>query len=111
MLSLAAVGDGTYLYRWNIVNDENSADGLQWSAEEVVVPTPLSANGIIEAVISETWPNNKEQKLVNEYNAAVLGISNGEEAERAKEAYTSFLRERAELKARVEADCKEYNIE
>lgn len=110
MLSLAAVGDGTYLYRWDIVYDETLADGLQWSAEEVVVPTPLSTNGIIEAVISETWPSNKEQKFVNEYNAAVLGISNGEDAERAKEAYTSFLRERAELKAQVERDCGMLNI-
>jgi hypothetical protein len=110
LLSLAAVGDGTYLYRWDIVYDETSADGLQWSAEEVVVPTPLSANGIIEAVISETWPSNREQKLVNEYNAAVLGISNGEEAERAKEAYSTFLRERAELKAQVERDCEMLNI-
>ena len=110
LLNLAAVGDGTYLYRWDIVYDETSADGLQWSAEAVVVSTPLSANGLIEAVISETWPSNREQKLVNEYNAAALGTSNGEVAERAKEAYTSFLRERAELKAQVERDCEMLNI-
>lgn len=106
------VGDGSYFYRWNIVENKVSEElaGMRWSADEVVVSPPITSNTILESVIGAMWPTNYEQKLVNEYNAAMLGISNGEEAERAKEAYASFLRERAELKAQVERDCEMLNI-
>lgn len=110
---LEPVGDGSYFYRWNIVENKVSEElaGMRWSADEVVVSPPITANTILESVIGAMWPTNYEQKLINEYNAAILGISDGEVADRSREAYVTFLSERAELKARVEADCKEYNIE
>lgn len=118
---LVKVDRDSYRYRWDIHVEEGIldystddeviiVDDAKWVANEVELSAPLSANKIIEAVITKTWSNSQEQKLVNEYNAAMLGISNGEEAERAKEAYSTFLRERAELKARIEVDCKVLNI-
>lgn len=113
MSVLEPVGDGTMLYRWDIVEHEvtDELSGMRWSANEVAVSPPITANTILESVIGAMWPTNYEQKLINEYNAAILGISDGEVADRSREAYITFLSERAELKARVEADCKEYNIE
>lgn len=115
---LEAVGNGSYRYRYNIeevipeVTDDN-ADGAirsQWKCQEVTVWLPLSSNGITEAVISDKWENNYEQKLVNEYNAVQLGVITGEEAEERVAAYKAFLTARAALKAQVDADCEELGI-
>lgn len=118
---LVKIDEDSYRYRWDIHTEERILDystdaetivvnDVQWVANEVELLAPLSANKIIEAAITKTWSNSQEQKLVNEYNAAMLGISNGEEAERAKDAYSAFLRERAELKAQVERDCEMLKI-
>lgn len=115
---LEAVGNGSYRYRYNIeeeipeVTDENASETSrsQWKCQEVTVWLPLSSNGITEAVISDKWENNYEQKLVNEYNAVQLGIITGEEAEERVAAYKAFLTARAALKAQVDADCEELGI-
>lgn len=115
---LEAVGNGSYRYRYNIeevipevteenINEEHTS---QWECQEVTVWLPLSSNGITEAVISDKWENNYEQKLVNEYNAVQLGIITGEEAEERVAAYKAFLTARAALKAQVDADCEELGI-
>ena len=75
---------------------------------------PVSSNKITEAVLCHLWPNNYEQKLVNEYNAANLGLYGAKTSEeaRAKIAkYTDFLTERAAVKAQIDADCAELGIE
>lgn len=115
---LEAVGNGSYRYRYNIeeeipeVTDENASETSRslWKCQEVTVWLPLSSNGITEAVISDKWENNYEQKLVNEYNAVQLGIITGEEAEERVAAYKAFLTARAALKAQVDADCEELGI-
>lgn len=115
---LEAVGNGSYRYRYNIeevipeVTDEKASETnrSQWKCQEVTVWLPLSSNGITEAVISDKWENNDEQKLVNEYNAVQLGIITGEEAEERVAAYKAFLTARAALKAQVDADCEELGI-
>lgn len=115
---LEAVGNGSYRYRYNIeevipevteenINEEHTS---HWKCQEVTVWLPLSSNGITEAVISDKWENNYEQKLVNEYNAVQLGIITGEEAEERVAAYKAFLTARAALKAQVDADCEELGI-
>ena len=84
-------GNGSYVYRFNIQKVENPSpaetDGVtaqaeapvkeQWKCEEVTVWSPLSSNKITERVITEKWDNNQEQKLVNEFNAANLGMYDG----------------------------------
>ncbi|WP_373190537.1 MULTISPECIES: hypothetical protein [Bacteroides] len=118
---LEAVGNGSYVYRFNIeelvpvLTEENAEEkkASQWKCEEVTVWSPLSSNKITEAVITEKWDNNQEQKLVNEYNAANLGLLGAKTSEEAKariEAYKAYLTERASLKAQVDNDCLELGI-
>ena len=125
---LEAVGNGSYVYRFNIqkvekpatvepselASDDEAPVQEQWKCEEVTVWAPLSSNKITETVITEKWDNNREQKLVNEFNAANRGMIGGaksSEGAKAKiEAYKAYLSERATLKAQVDADCLEYGI-
>ena len=118
---LEAVGNGSYLYRYNITEEQTEAteqteqaeqteQQTQWSCEEVTVWAPLSANKITEKVLTEKWDNNYEQKLVNEYNAAVMGMLSEDVAQKKKDAYMTFLQERTILKNQIDNDCKEMGI-
>ena len=121
---LEAVGNGSFRYRYNIREEEKPVQASensetaqeaqaqpQWVCEEVTVWAPLSANKITEKVLTERWGGNYEQKLLNEYNAANLGmIPDKEETEKRRQAYTDFLRRRAELKKEIDAFCAEQGI-
>lgn len=114
---IEAVGNGSYLYRYNIKEEQTpqtpqmeQTEQTQWSCEEVTVWAPLTANKITEKVLTEKWDNNYEQKLVNEYNSAVMGMLSEDVAQKKKDAYMTFLQERAELKTIVDKDCKEMGI-
>lgn len=124
-----AVGNGSYIYRWDIQEEETQmqvmAEGeeqpvadlthTQYSCYEVVVWAPISSNKITEAAIRSMWDANYEQKLINEYNAANLGIYGGsktsDEAKEKISAYKDFLAERSALKSQIDADCTDLNIE
>ena len=116
--TLEAAGNGSYNYRWNIVEiapdvtDENinEEQTSQWKCQEVTVWWPVTSNKITEAVISELWANNHEQKLVNEYNAALLDLYDEETAATKVAAYKSFLTARNAIKQRVDDDCAELGI-
>ena len=124
---LEAVGNGSYKYRFDITektpetvttssDDSNAQEEqkTQWQCQEVIVWSPVTSNKITEAVITEVCDHNYEQKLVNEYNAAQLGLygsKTGEEAKKHIAAYTEYLNTRAALKAQVDADCAELGIE
>lgn len=124
---LEAVGNGSYKYRFDITektpeaaatsSDDGSAQEeqkTQWQCQEVVVWSPVTSNKITEAVITEVCDHNYEQKLVNEYNAAQLGLygsKTGDEAKKHIAAYTEYLNTRAILKAQVDADCADLGIE
>lgn len=71
---------------------------------------PVTANKITEAVIAAEFTPSYEQKLVNEFNAAQMGLMPEEDAQARIAAYRSFLERRAVLKAQVDADCKTINI-
>ena len=120
---LEAVGNGSYLYRFNIeeqTTERQSEDGettethTQWECDEVTVYEPLTANKITEAVIASICPASHEQKLVNEYNAANLGLVGGsktsDEAKQRIAAYKEFLEYRNTLKNKVDEDCAELGI-
>lgn len=120
---LEAVGDGSYRYHFNIIeinpevipSSDNVEDGqiTQWQCQEVTVWSPVTSNKITKAVITEVCDHNYEQKLVNEYNAAQLGMYGEKTSEEAKKhiaAYTEYLDTRAALKAQVDADCAELGI-
>ena len=113
-----AVGNGSYLYRHNIKEVEQTdtqqetaeETRKQWQCEEVTVWSPVSSNKITQAVIADRWDSDYEQKLVNEYNGAQLGVYTDEEAEAIIAKYKAFLTERAELKKTIDADCEELDI-
>lgn len=114
---IEAVGNGSYLYRYNIIEGQTETteqteqtEQTQWSCEEVTVWAPLSANKITEKVLTERWDGNYEQKLVNEYNSAQMGLLSEEEAQTRIEAYKMFLQERTILKTQIDNDCKEFGI-
>ena len=124
---LEAVGDGSYKYRFDITektpetiatssDDSNAQDGeqrTQWQCQEVTVWSPVTSNKITEAVITEVCDHNYEQKLVNEYNAAQLGLygsTTSPEATERVDAYTAYLNERKALKEQIDADCAELGI-
>lgn len=113
---LEAVGNGSYIYRLNIqevakqsTNDEEEA-GTQWKCEEVTIWAPLTSDKITEAVITSKWNSNYEQKLVNEYNSAMLGLYSEEESELRIQSYKSYLTERIAIKTQIDADCAELGI-
>lgn len=121
---LEAVGNGSYIYRFNIEEqtseihaegtDESVSTRTSWKCDEVIVWAPLSPNKITEAVITAIYPASHEQKLVNEFNAANLGMVGGSKtSDEAKEriaAYKEFLECRKTLKEQVDADCVELGI-
>lgn len=111
---LEKVGNGSYRYRWNIEKEERTGeDGSTttgYTCEEVTVWEPISSNKITKAVLTEKWDVNQEQKLMNEYNAAQLGLLEGEEAEQRIAAYKEYLTGRTALKAEVDATCAELGI-
>ena len=112
---LAEVKQGVFRYRWNISEEtvehgEGAEPGKQWSCEEADFAGPVTANRITQAAIAAKWPADYEQKLINEYNAAKLGLYDDDTAAAKIDAYEAFLRERAALKAQIDADCEELGI-
>ena len=96
---LEAVGNGSYLYRWDIHTEEQeqpSEDGEGFTTRTVWVAA---------------FPADYEQRRLSEYNAANLGmIPDREETEKRRQAYTDFLRRRAELKKEIDDFCAEQGI-
>lgn len=106
--------NGMTRYRFNIESyeqqDEQTGTHTGWRCEEVIVYAPLSSNKLLRAVLNEKYGTDYEQKLVNEYNSAVMGLYDDETASKKIAAYKEFLQARAALKAMVEADCAEAGI-
>lgn len=125
---LEAVGNGSYKYRFDITeniqetvetlsDDSNVHEEEQrtrWQCQEVTVWSPVTSNKITEAVITDyLGDSNYEQKLINEYNAAQLGLygsKTGEEAQKHIDKYTEYLNTRTALKAQIDADCAKLGI-
>lgn len=110
---LEAVGNGSHLYHWDIKEMELQIDETiitQWQCQEVSVWMPLTSNKITQAVINELWSSDYEQKLINEYNAAQMGVYDEDTALAKVAAYKAFLAERNAVKSQVDADCKALGI-
>lgn len=119
--TLEAVGNGSFKYRYAIkevpagqgFEEYENENRTQYECEEVTVWPPVTSNKITEAVITGKWDKNQEQKLVNEYNAAILGLygeKDGEPAVMRIQAYVNYLEERSSLKEQVDRDCESLGI-
>lgn len=107
---LEKIKNGKYYYRWNIkqhsITDENG-EHLNWECYEIIVYSPLSSNKILEKAIESLWDKNIEQKMLNDYNAAILNVLDSSYIEK----YKNFLNERKSLKEQINLDCKNFGIE
>jgi len=113
-------GKGGFVYNYGIqeVTEEvtvepaeeeeepHTATVTKYRHNSVVMTAPKTQNHIIETLLTAKYPANREQKLLNDYNAAkekILPTS-------AKDGYLDFLAEKKAIKEMVEADCAEYGI-
>lgn len=81
-----------------------------WQYDSLRVEYHRTGNNILETLLTEKYPQDQQQKLVNDYQAAQLGILEDEEADNAVASYKAFLQDRKAIKAMVKADCVTYNI-
>lgn len=103
---LEAVGNGSYVYRFNIeevvpeLTDENAGEEKvsQWKCEEVTVWKPVTSDKVIEAVIRAKYTASAEIALVNKFNAYQQGLD--VDASVVSE-YTEYLSFVAEVKRTV----------
>lgn len=96
------------IYRWCIEREADGEDDETWTAFEQRVDAPVDANKVVKTVFDAYYGNDHENKLINEFNSAQMGIISGDDAERAKTAYANFLTERAALKADIEAAFEDF---
>ena len=89
--------------------EENTME-TQYDFDTVRTYLPISSNKLLQAVITDAYPVDYEQKLVNEYNSAVMGLYDEDTAAKKTAEYKDFLEARAALKAMVESDCAEAGI-
>lgn len=113
-------GQSTFLYNHNVkevpvikdengvtvTTDEKAATGTMFQYDSLRVEYPRTADNIFSTLITAKYPANRESKLVNEYQSAVLGLLD----ENAKLPYEDFLKDRLEIRKTVDADCKENKI-
>lgn len=118
-------GQGTFLYNHNIhevlvIEDENGgvtitddpkkATGTMWQYDSLRVEYPKTRKNIYATLLEARYPQDVQQKLVNDYQAAQMEILEEAEAEEAEAAYRAFLQDRKSIKAMVKEDCLENNI-
>lgn len=109
---LEAVGNGSYVYRFNIeevvpeLTDENAGEEKvsQWKCDEVTVWIPVTSDKVIEAVIRAKYTASAELALVNKFNAYQQGLD--VEADIVNE-YTEYLSFVANVKRQVRKDLGE----
>ena len=107
--ALEAVGNGSFLYRYNIeevipeLTEENAGEEKvsQWKCEEVTVWAPVSSDKVIEAVIRAKYSASAELSLVNKFNAYQQGLDVDANAVTEYTEYLSFV---AEVKRTVRQD-------
>ena len=101
---------GTTLYNHNQHLEERTNEAGQKVNvnvyDSLLVAAPVTANTVLETLIAAKHSSSEEAKLLNDYNAAMLGI----EGEDKKQPYLDFLSERKALRAMVDADCNLHNI-
>lgn len=103
-----SVGNGSVRYRFNVEEQTNEDGNATYLYDEVIVWQPFTANDITKAVIEYLWPASYEQKLLNEYNAAQLGVYDKKKSAAKIEEYKTFLVKREEVKNQIDEDIKTY---
>lgn len=115
-LAFEAIGNGSFAYRWGIeevtienhsIGDEKSSETTtKWKSCEVIVWGTVTSNKLTETVIKAIWGESVEEKMLNDYNAAQLGILDKSYID----TYRTFLTERKIIKEQIDLDCETFNI-
>ncbi len=102
---LEAVGNGSYLYRWNIEQvtqpDIDGNDIVSYQCNEVLIWNKPTCQKVTQAVIEAKWSNDDEKKLINDFNSFNIGLTMDESA---KQAYIDFINQRNALRLQVKTD-------
>ena len=83
-------------------DEPSSTTVTKYRHNSLVMAAPKSQNNIIETLLTLKYPANREQKLLNDYNAAKEGILPSS----AKDGYLAFLADKKAIKDMVELDCE-----
>ena len=109
-----AVGNGNWLYRWDIQEEviEREPDMgsvTQYSCNEATIHGKPEYGKCVEAVIRDSYTQEEEFALINKYNTYQQGLNDGTEAVTGYMEYLSFVndvktmvREALELEAETE---------
>lgn len=95
-----------------IQRDEQTEETM-FVADEYLIKKPLetiTSNDIVKEVITQMFSLEMEQKLINEFNGAMIGIYSDEEKQQKVLRYKRFLEERERIKEQINTDCKEINL-
>ncbi|MFI3317433.1 MAG: hypothetical protein SNF93_07765 [Rikenellaceae bacterium] len=101
--AIEAVGNGSYLYRWQI-EQIVSEEFTHWSCYQVIISNTPTQESITEKVIEAIWGGGVEQKLINDYQASLLGVID----QSYTEPYMEFLAERKALKETIAEDVERW---
>lgn len=114
-------GQGSFLYNHNIkrvmvledeqggieiTEDPEKSTREMFQYDSLRCEYPRTSDNIFSTLLSAKYPPSRENKLINEYQSAAMGIID----KSYKNPYKDFLRDRISIKAMVEEDCEQYNI-
>lgn len=97
----------TITYRWDIVQETNEENVISYKCNEITLYRPVCKEKLTQAVINELWDNDKEKKLINDYNSALINQDNNSNA---VGRYIAFLTERDRIKEQVKEDFRRINL-
>lgn len=97
----------TITYRWDIVQETNEENVISYKCNEITLYRPVCKEKLTQAVINELWDNDKEKKLINDYNSAIINQDNNSDA---VGRYIEFLNERDRIKEQVKEDFRRINL-
>ena len=96
-------------YRWEIVQ-KVTEERTSWECFEVTVYATVTKEKITKEVINALYPNQQEEKLINDYNAVQLGVCETDQEELFVSRYVDFLAIRKAMKEQIEKDCLTFRI-
>jgi hypothetical protein len=114
-------GQGSFLYNHNIkevmvikdengnisvTDDDSKKTGTMFQYDSVRCEYPRTADNIFLTLLTAKYSENKQTKLINEYQSAELGLMDSS----YKDNYEAFLKDRISIRDMVDADCKTLNI-
>ena len=89
-----------------VTDDPKVASGKMFQYDCVRVEYPRTADNIFGTLLTAKYPSDTENKMVNEYQSAMLKLLPAS----AKQSYEAFLKDRLAIRQMVDEDCAKLNI-